>query len=236
MAQTTPSAARWAARLGAGGAAAFVVGPLLAHMQIVPAIVGFVLFDVGGLLGVIAVVLGIFASLRHGLGTAGWGLALGAAVTIGFFVIASSAGKFPRINDISTDTVNPPQFLRAGSLPGNQGRDMRYPGASFADQQRAGYPNLTPLRLIGSADDVFARVLAAAKQMPDWEITRVDASAHALEGVATSHLFRFRDDFVVEVRPQDGSSLVQMRSKSRDGKGDIGANAARIQAFYAKLK
>jgi uncharacterized protein DUF1499 len=29
---------------------------------------------------------------------------------------------------------------------------------------------------------------------------------------------------------------VQMRSKSRDGKGDVGANAARIRAFFNRLK
>ncbi len=57
-----------------------------------------------------------------------------------------------------------------------------------------------------------------------------------IEGVDTSWLFRFKDDFVIEVRP-DGAdgSLVHMRSKSRDGKGDVGANAKRIRAFFARV-
>jgi len=38
------------------------------------------------------------------------------------------------------------------------------------------------------------------------------------------------------VRPRDGGSIVEMRSKSRDGKGDIGANAKRIESFFARLK
>ena len=41
---------------------------------------------------------------------------------------------------------------------------------------------------------------------------------------------------VVEVRPDGTGSVVQMRSKTRDDKGDIGANAARIETLFAKLR
>ena len=236
MAQAVAGAARWALLLGIAGGVAFVAGPLLAHLRIVPAMAGFLLFDLGGLLGLVALLLGLVGGFRSGFGAAGTGLALGGAVTIAFLATAASAGKFPRINDITTDPVNPPQFVKAGSLAGNRGRDMKYPGASFTEQQRAGYPDLAPLALSVPADEAFKKVQAAARQMPDWEITRVDAAARALEGVATTRLFQFKDDFVIEVRPQDATSVVQMRSKSRDGQGDIGANAARIKAFFAQLK
>jgi uncharacterized protein (DUF1499 family) len=56
------------------------------------------------------------------------------------------------------------------------------------------------------------------------------------EGFSTSRLFRFKDDFVIEVRPYETGSIVQMRSKSRVGRGDVGANAARIETFFAKLR
>ena len=228
------SAAPWAFRLGAGALVAFILGPLVAHLGIVSAMVGFIVFDLGGLFGLLALVFGIVGTLRGG--GAGAGLALGLLVTLAFLVIAVPSGKVPPINDITTDTTNPPQFVTAPSLPGNQGRDMRYPGESFAKQQTAGYPDLAALHLDVSPDQAFQRVTAAAQQMPDWEVTRTNAATHALEGVATTHLFRFKDDFVIEVRPQASGSVVQMRSKSRDGKGDVGANAARIKAFYAKVK
>ncbi len=234
MAQAVSGAARWAFLLGSAGALAFVLGPLLAHFRIVPAMVGFVLFGLGGLLGIVALVVGVIGALRGG--GAGTGLALGAGVTVVFVIAALPGRKVPQINDITTDTAHPPQFVKAGLLEGNRGRDMGYPGASFTEQQRAGYPNLAPLQLAVPPEDAFKRVEAAARQMPTWEITRNDATAHALEGVDTTRLFRFQDDFVIEVRPQDGGSVVQMRSKSRDGKGDVGANAARIEAFYAKLR
>jgi uncharacterized protein (DUF1499 family) len=233
MAQAQSGAARWGFRLGVVGALAFVVGPILAHVHALPALGGFVLFGLGGLLGLIALIVAAVGAARGGVGA---GLALGTVVTIAFFAIALPGRKYPRINDITTDPGNPPQFVKAGSLEGNAGRDMKYPGPSCAEQQRSGYPSLAALRLNASPDDTFRKVEGAAKQMPNWEITRDDASAHALEGVATSSLFQFKDDFVVEVRPQDSGSVVQMRSKSRDGKGDIGANAARIEAFFATLR
>lgn len=235
MTQATSGAARWASRLGTGALIAFVLGPLVAHFRIVPALIGFIVFDLGGLLGLAALVTGIVALVRGGAGAGRTGLALGAIVTIAFLSIALPGRKFPPINDITTDTTDPPQFVKAGSLDGNQGRDMKYPGVSFAEQQRGGYPDLAPLRLNMPVDAAFKRVAAAAKRMGDWEITRADAATHALEGIATSRLFRFKDDFVVEVRPQDSGSVVQMRSKSRDGKGDIGANAARIKAFFSEV-
>jgi uncharacterized protein (DUF1499 family) len=71
--------------------------------------------------------------------------------------------------------------------------------------------------------------------MEGWTITAERSADRALEGFATSKVFRFKDDFVVEVREANGGSVVHMRSKSRDGKGDIGANAARVQAFFFKL-
>ena len=224
----------WATRLAIGAVGAFVAGPVLAHFQVLPALAGFGLFVLGGLLGIIAAVLGVVRVARGG-GT-GAGLAVGAVLTIIFLFVAAGGRNVPRINDITTDTASPPQFVAAGSIAANQGRDMTYPGPSFAEQQRAGYPDLAPLKVAASPDEVYKRVAATAQQMPTWQITRSDSAAHALEGVDTTWLFRFQDDFVIEVRPQDGGSVVQMRSKSRDGKGDIGANAARIKAFFAKLR
>ncbi len=47
--------------------------------------------------------------------------------------------------------------------------------------------------------------------------------------------FRFKDDFVIEVRDKNGQSVVEIRSKSRDGQGDVGTNARRIRLFLAQL-
>jgi uncharacterized protein (DUF1499 family) len=227
---------RWANRLAIAAVVLFVGGPLLAHVEALPAMGGFMLFDLGGFLGLIALVVDIVGAFRGAGARAGVGLAAGGTVTAVFLAIAWSAARFPAINDITTDTVTPPQFVTAGTLPANHSRDMSYPGGTFAEQQRAGYPALAPLKLALPVDEAFTHVEAAARSLPDTEITRVDLAAHAFEGLSTTRLFHFHDDFVVEVRPDGAGSVVQIRSKSRDGKGDIGANAARIQALFAKLR
>jgi uncharacterized protein (DUF1499 family) len=73
--------------------------------------------------------------------------------------------------------------------------------------------------------------------MPTWEITFTDPATGAIEAVATTLVFGFQDDIVIRVRPAPhGGSRVDLRSKSRDGRGDIGANAARIRAFIRELE
>ena len=74
--------------------------------------------------------------------------------------------------------------------------------------------------------------------MPGWFIVYIDPATRTIEGVETSYLFRFRDDFVIQVRPgpDPNSSLVEMRSRSRDGTGDFGVNYNRIREFFAMLK
>jgi uncharacterized protein (DUF1499 family) len=236
MSESGSGVGRVALILGCVAAAAFIGGPLLASIGVLPPLTAFSVFGLGGLLGLITLVVSLFVAWRRGSGAAAGGLVLGGVISLAFIGLALPSRNLPRINDITTDTQQPPQFVQAPNLPGNAGRDMGYPGESFAAQQREGYPNLKPQPLAEAPPAAFERVSRAAGEMPAWEITRTDAGAFAIEGVATSRLFRFQDDFVIEVRPADGGSVVQMRSKSRDGRGDVGANAARIEAFFAKLR
>jgi hypothetical protein len=145
MAQGVSRAPGWATVLGSAAVTGFIGGPVLAHLYIVPAMTGFVLFDLGGLLGVAALIAGIVAAVR-GAGLS-LGFVLGGLITAAFVAVALPAGKFPPINDITTDTTNPPQFVNAAALDANVGRNLRYPGAAFAEQQRAGYPDLGPLQM-----------------------------------------------------------------------------------------
>ena len=94
MADATSGAARWASLLATVAVVGLVVGPVLAHFRILPAMGGFVLFDLGGFLGLVSLILGIVAAVR-GAGV-GRGLILGGAVFVLFAVIAAPSGKFPR--------------------------------------------------------------------------------------------------------------------------------------------
>jgi len=232
--------ARIALWLGSLGFVAAVVGPLFAHFHIVSPLTGFLVMAIGLLDSVLALVCGVIALVRGPAdtrSTAIGGIIPAVLVLAAVLFAASPGGSVPRINDITTDTQNPPQFKQALRLEENRGRDMSYPGASFAEQQRSGYGEIEPLALSAEPGAVFALALEKANSVPTWEITLADPRTRIIEGVDTSWLFRFADDFVIEVREgPNGGSLVHMRSKSRDGQGDLGVNARRIHDYFALLR
>jgi uncharacterized protein (DUF1499 family) len=63
-----------------------------------------------------------------------------------------------------------------------------------------------------------------------------DAREGRIEATDTTRWFGFKDDVVIRVRPDAAGSRVDVRSKSRVGRGDAGANAARIRRFRSELQ
>jgi uncharacterized protein (DUF1499 family) len=223
------SAARIAGLLGVG---LFALGPLSVQLGMASAFVGFRIFGLGLLSGLVALVLGVVglvktraATGRPGRASALTGLLLGAVPVACVVVAAGPARNLPAINDITTDTADPPAFSNPGRT---------YPGDEFAQAQHSAYPDLTPIRVATPPDAAYAAALGAAQGL-GWAIVREDAAAGVIEATDTTEIFRFVDDVVIRVRPEAAGSKVDVRSKSRDGKGDMGANAARIRAFREKL-
>ena len=113
---------------------------------------------------------------------------------------------------------------------------MKYDKAKYADRQLKGYGPIGPIKERLDPAAAFARVTEVAKASPTWTITYSDPATNTLEAVATSKLWHFNDDVVIQVRPTpDGASLIEMRSKSRDGIGDFGVNARRIRRFFDRV-
>ena len=221
-------------RLGLVAVALMVFGPLLAWLRLIPGLAGFVTFALGGLVALLVTIFGIIRAIR-GRGFGSGGTVAAALAALAFVVLAAGGRGAPRINDFTTDTADPPSFKQAATLPPNAGRDLAYP-AAFAPQQAACCADLAPARLALDPAAAFVAVEGTASAMPSWSITRRDPQAGELEAVATSKLFGFQDDVVIRVRPDPaGGSRVDMRSKSRVGQGDLGANAARIRAFETAL-
>jgi uncharacterized protein (DUF1499 family) len=225
--------------LGALGVFDAVLGPVLIHAGAVTPFFGFRAFFVLGLLcGLIALLLSPFAlratrasAGRSGRGLAWLGFACG-ALLVGVVAAGARGGAgVPAINDITTDLADPPAFA---SDPAELGRDMAYP-ADFVPQVQKAYPDLATLRVASEPAQALALSEQAAKAL-GWEVVAVDAAAGTLLARQTTRVFRFVDDVIVRVRPAEGGgALVDVRSKSRDGRGDMGVNAARIRAFAEKL-
>lgn len=221
--------------LGLAAMAFFVGGPLLAWLRLVPALVGFGIFAFGGLLALVVTVIAAIRAIR-GRGFGRGGVLAAAVAALVFVWSAASRGRAPMINDFTTDPADPPAFKQAAAEPANAGRDLSYP-ADFAAVQRECCADLAPIQLAVGPAATFAQVAAVAASMPGWRITRTDPAAGELEAVATSTVFGFQDDVAIRVRPDpaSGGSRVDVRSKSRDGKGDQGVNAARIRALHDAL-
>jgi uncharacterized protein (DUF1499 family) len=95
----------------------------------------------------------------------------------------------------------------------------------------AEYPDIQPQRFSRPFDQVFAAALATAREM-GLEITAQSSDKGEIQAVATTRVFRFKDDVTITVG-RDGQ--VNVHSRSRIGKGDLGANARRIRDFQASL-
>ena len=159
-----------------------------------------------------------------------------AVIAVPLIVTVLGSSKYPPINDITTDFDNPPEFVYAQQLQHVPNRDMKYDKAKYADRQQAGYGTIGPIKERLDPAAAFARVIEVAQGDTGLENHLFRSGDEDDRGVASSKLFHFHDDVIIQVRATpDGASLIEMRSKSRDGIGDFGVNAKRIRRFYDRV-
>ncbi|MFU8815624.1 MAG: DUF1499 domain-containing protein [Pseudomonadales bacterium] len=145
--------------------------------------------------------------------------------------------SLPFIHDISTDLEQPPGFVDVVPLRADAPNPVAHPGAETAAQQRQAYPDIRPLELDLAPQQAFERALATARAQ-GWEIVAAVPAEGRIEATATTFWFGFKDDVVIRITPAGNGSRLDIRSKSRVGRSDVGANAARIRAFttgFARL-
>lgn len=189
-----------------------------------------------GILGGLLALAGLVVARPVGRPTAVFAVALAAAALAAGLPWSwmQRARRVPPIHDITTDTQDPPQFVAVLPLRAGAKNPSEYGGDSVAVQQRAGYPDIAPVRLPLAPAAAFARARDAAGAM-GWTMVAADSAAGRIEATATTRWFGFRDDVVVRVRPDGAGSRVDVRSLSRIGGSDVGTNAARIRAYVARL-
>jgi len=221
--------------LGAGGIAALAASAIGYRLGWWPVGMALTIAEwavYAAILGLAVSVVGTILS-RPGARRRGFALGLlGIAASLPLVAIAAqwqyAAGTYPPINDISTDTEDPPVFW---DMP----NPTEYPGAKNAALQRAAYPDLAPLILTVTPSRAYALALALAKEK-GWEIVADEPNDGRIEAVDRSLLYGFRDEIIIRVSASDGGSRVDLRSRSRIGRIDRGVNAKRVRAFLAALK
>jgi uncharacterized protein (DUF1499 family) len=175
-------------------------------------------------------------------GTGRRGLPLAAvAMVVGIIVFAVPwqnqrlARSVPPIHDITTDTENPPAFVAIAPLRADAPNPVEYAGEQIAQQQRAAYPDIRPLILDLSAERAFQRALDAARR-EGWRIVDANPAEGRIEATDRTFWFGFLDDVVIRLTPLNGRTVVDVRSKSRVGRSDVGANARRIRSYLQSVR
>ena len=121
--------------------------------------------------------------------------------------------------------------LRADAPNGSEyGASEAWPAEKLAETTLTAYPDLAPVITDMSIEEAVARAEETLIEM-GLEIVDVSAADGRVEATATTFWFGFKDDMVIRVRPDTGGVRLDVRSMSRVGQSDVGANAARIMRF-----
>jgi uncharacterized protein (DUF1499 family) len=152
-------------------------------------------------------------------------------------------GAYPLIHDITTDFDNPPAIVTGAKQP--RKNSAAYVGAqkaprsslTIAEAQQKAFPDIEPMVLDISVDEAAKRAQSVIVDM-NMDVLHVEPRGEAtvIEAIFKSFWFGFIDDFVVRLTPEGQSTRVDVRSKSRVGLSDLGANAKRVREFFDQLR
>ena len=126
------------------------------------------------------------------------------------------------------------QAARAGANP------VDYPGPAFARKQLAAYPDIKPIEIDRSTDEVFELAVAAAKRLKleivHQEAPDLGAGRPGLIEIADRTLILgLYDDVAIRVAGTGQHARVDVRSASRYGSHDLGRNADRVRVILKEI-
>jgi uncharacterized protein (DUF1499 family) len=99
------------------------------------------------------------------------------------------------------------------------------------------YPDLQPREYAASEHAVTEALKAAVSRLSRFAFVGAGRGpgGSEVQYVASTPVFRFKDDVNVRIRREGGKTKVTVRSKSRTGKIDFGQNARNVRELLAAL-
>jgi uncharacterized protein (DUF1499 family) len=143
----------------------------------------------------------------------------------------------PAIHNISTDTLDPPDFDTLVAVRQAEGANpLAYDAEVLADVQQQAYPWVKTLSLSDSPAIALNNAVTVLNDM-GLEVVNVSVDLGIVEATDTTFWYGFKDDVVVRIRNADtgSGSIVDVRSVSRVGRSDLGLNAKRIGEVLSGL-
>ena len=211
------------------------IWPLSTALGFLPRVVVYDAGIAGAAVSLIALVVALAGRRRGWAALAVLGIVVGAGSAYLPWAFAQTGHGLPSMNDITTDTSNPPAFEAVMPLREAAHAEPVTYGPDFPALQKQAFPDILPARLDKPTDQAFAVALDAARKL-GWTIVAADAERGRIEATDRTFWYGFTDDIVVHVSAEGSGSRIDVRSKSRLGRGDFGTNAKRVRAYLAAIK
>ena len=154
-------------------------------------------------------------------------------VIVALFLKGTGEVRAP-IHNISTDQDNPPKFVAAVQQRGGTSNSLDYT-PEVANIQKKAFPEITSSFTDMDATEAFEKSLTVAKNL-GWSVYSEDSENGRIEAVDTTFWMGFKDDIVIRITAEDNGSKIDLRSVSRVGLSDLGANAKRIRSFQQSFE
>jgi uncharacterized protein (DUF1499 family) len=97
------------------------------------------------------------------------------------------------------------------------------------------YPDIQPRMYQKPKAEVFDAALHVVNRLSRWTLIGYDEKRGEIQAEVRTVLWRFVDDVRIRVGNREGTTVVEVRSASRVGRGDFGQNARRIRGFLKEL-
>ncbi len=178
----------------------------------------------------------------RGAGQTAFALALAAAILAYPAYLAALAFALPPIHDVSTDLKAPPTFLL--SAKARQARAGHTPPPSSEETraaQKAAYPDIAPIMVEMDSTGAYQLALSVVRDL-GWRVVDTAPPNLGGDGVAVieatdrSLFFGLVADIAIRIRPGATQTIIDIRSVTRMGRHDFGANAKRVREFAAAVE
>ena len=238
--------ARWTSRIAVFSVVLLVTAIFLHRLFSLPTPIALNLATVafaGGLLSLamaVTATVGIWRIGRPGTARVVFGTLVSLGLLLWPLIYLPRLESLPNINDVTTDTVTPPQFVELAKRRAPGANSAAYPGADFAKKQLATYPDIKPIDVDRSTDEVFELALDAVRRLK-WDIVNQEVPdlesrrSGLIEVSERTPIVGFYDDVVIRVSGDEEHARVDVRSASRYGSHDLGRNAERIRQLLKDI-
>ncbi len=181
---------------------------------------------------------------RAGAAAAAIGMILAGGMWAWPMSYVSTFMSLPRINDVSTDLTTVPNFTILARVRGEGANKADYPGERFGRLQQQAYPDIRPLVVDRAVDEVFDIIVAIVRGRRGfgWSVLVEEPPALKppkpgfIEATERTTVLGFVDDVIIRVNGTDQQTRIDVRSASRFGAHDFGANASRIRRFLREVQ